>query len=266
MRRWLITGVSSGIGAALARHALERGDAVVGTARDAGTIANFADLAPGRARCLALDLSRPADIAGAVAHAFADGPVDVVVNNVGRSIFGAFEETSLEEARELFETNVFGTWALTRAALPRLRSQGGGKLVMLSSGCGLMGLPGLSAYCASKFAIEGFSEALAQEVAGFGVQVMLVEPGAVATRFISHGTSEAAERLPDYAFLSGSGKAVLDAFYQSSAASPEAVAAAIVTAVESGPLPLRLLVGDDLKSSVAAKAAALAVLASPELP
>ena len=235
---------------------------MVGTARDEATLAAFAALAPGRARCLSLDLSRQDDIRATVTEAFADGPVDVVVNNAGRSIYGAFEETSLDEVRALFETNVFGTWEMSQAVLPRLRAQGGGMLINLSSGCGINGIAGLSAYCASKFAIEGFTEALAQEVAGFGVQVMLVEPGAVATRFISHGTAEAAVRLPEYAFLSGAGKAGLDAFYQTAATSPEAAAEAILRAVDGGTLPLRLLVGEDARPGVAAKAAQLAALAA----
>ena len=261
MTRWFITGISSGIGEALARVALDRGDTVIGIARDAAALDAFEALS-GQAIPVALDIARHEDVPAAVEAAFAHGPVDVVVNNAGRSVFGAFEETSVAEAKALFDVNVFGTWAVTQAALPRLRAQGHGTIVNLSSGCGINGMAGLSAYCASKFAIEGFTEALAQEVAAFGLKVMLVEPGAIATRFISHGTQDAGTRLPEYAFLSASGKTVLDAYYESAASPPESVADAILAAIDSGAPPLRLVVGADMKAGVTAKAEQLAALAA----
>ncbi|HEY6868867.1 MAG TPA: SDR family NAD(P)-dependent oxidoreductase [Novosphingobium sp.] len=259
-QRWLITGVSSGIGAALARAVLAQGHTVVGCARDAAALAAFEAAAPGRAIALKLDLSRTDEVGPAVSRVLEGGPLEVVVSNAGQSLFGAFEETSIAEARQLFDVNVFGPWALAQAALPHFRARGGGQIVHISSGCGLTGMAGLSAYSASKFALEGFSEALAQEIAAFGIRLMLVEPGAVATRFISHGTREAAARMADYAFLSGQGKAPLEAYYGAAASPPEAVAEAILAALATPEPPLRLLVGEDVKGAVGAKADQLAAL------
>lgn len=257
MRRWFITGVSSGIGAALAQAALARGDSVVGVARDPEAVRRFEALAPGRTEGVRLDVSHPAEVAAAVARAIEGGPLDVVVSNAGQSLFGAFEEVSIGEARALFDVNVFGPWAVAQAVLPHFRARGGGQLVHISSGCGVSGMPGLSAYCASKFALEGFSEAMAGEIAAFGVRLMLVEPGAVATRFISHGTREAGRRMPEYGFLSGQGKAPLDAYYQDAAASPESVAAAILKALDQAEPPLRLVLGEDVRPGVREKGAKL---------
>ncbi|AEG51158.1 short-chain dehydrogenase/reductase SDR [Sphingobium chlorophenolicum L-1] len=261
MRRWLITGISSGIGAALAKAALARGDHVVGTARTEEARAAFEAGGAGRATGIVADMSDPAQVAALADRALAAGPVDIVVNNAGQSLFGAAEEVDLDDARNLFEVNFFGPWALTQALLPHFRSRGSGTIVQLSSGCGLNGTPGLSAYCASKFALEGLTETLALEVAAFGIRAMLVEPGAIATRFISHGTQEAHVRIPDYDFLSGQGKAVLDGYYATAASPPEFVADAILTALDGETLPLRLPVGDDMRGALAHKASAFAALA-----
>lgn len=260
-KRWFITGVSSGIGESLAEAVLERGDFVVGCARNAADVAKFEAKKPGRTKGLQLDVTRPDDIKQAIKLAIAEGPLDVVVSNAGQSVFGALEEVSLEEMKSLFETNVFGPWAVAQAVLPHFRERGQGQLVHISSGCGLLGMPGLSAYCASKFALEGFSEALAGEVAQFGIKVLIVEPGAVATRFISHGTRVAARKLPEYAWLSGNGKAPLESFYAGYATPPAQVAKAIFAALDNPEPPLRILVGDDLRGSVRQKAEQLTGLA-----
>jgi NAD(P)-dependent dehydrogenase (short-subunit alcohol dehydrogenase family) len=262
MRNWFITGVSSGIGAALARSALGRGDTVIGTVRRKDALAPFESLAPGRAHALMLDVEQPEQIAPAVSAAVARaGHIDVVVNNAGRSHYGALEEIALNDAQGLFAANVFGPMQVMQAFLPHLRARGGGSIVNLSSGCGLFGVPGLSAYCASKFALEGLSEALAAEVAPFGIRVMLVEPGAVSGQFISHGTGEAANRLPEYAGVTGMGKAAFDEMYATMADSPEQVAQAILAAVDQPDLPLRLIVGDSVKYGARMKAEAFAALA-----
>jgi len=260
-QRWLITGVSSGIGEALAETVLDRGNTVVGCARNKADAVRFESRAPGRAVGVQLDVSKPEQVRAVVARVIADGPLDVVVSNAGQSIFGAFEETSLEETKALFDVNVFGPWVLAQAVLPHFRERGAGQLVHVSSGCGLVGMAGLSAYCASKFALEGFTEALAQETAQFGVKLLIVEPGAVATRLLSHGTREAARRLPEYGFLSGQGKAALEVFYATYSTPPKQVADAIVTAVGDPAHPLRLLVGEDLRGMVRAKAEQILQLA-----
>ena len=253
-KRWLITGVSSGIGEALAKAVINRGDTVIGCARNAADVAKFEAIAPGRTNDIQVDVTRPEDIKRAVALAVAEGPLDVVVNNAGQSVFGALEEVSLEEMKSIFDVNVFGPWVLAQAVLPHFRERGRGQLVHMSSGCGLIGMPGLSAYCASKHALEGFSEALAAEVAQFGIKLLLVEPGAVATKFISHGTREAAHKNPAYEWLSGNGKAGLEGFYANYATPPEKVAEAVLAALDKPEQPLRILVGDDLRDTVRQKA------------
>lgn len=260
-RRWFITGVSGGIGEALAQAALAAGDSVVGTVRDDAALARFESQAPGRAQGIKVDMRDGPALERAVAKVWAQGPIDILVNNAGQSLFGAFEEVSPEEVRALFEVNVFAPWTVTRAMLPHMRARGSGTIVQVSSGCGLNGTPGLSAYCASKFALEGFSEALAMEISGFGLQTMIVEPGAVATRFISHGTQESAQRLEDYAFLSGAGKAALEGYYEVAAATPQSIADAILAALAQPQVPLRLLLGEDNRGGVLAKAEALRALA-----
>src|SRR6218665_989281 len=260
-KRWLITGISSGIGAALAKAALARGDSVVGTARSASDVAQFDALAPGRSKGVQLDVTDPANVETVIAGILAEGPLDIVVNNAGQSVYGAFEETTVSEAKALFDVNVFGPWALAQAVLPHLREKRSGLLIHMSSGCGLNGMPGLSAYCASKFALEGFTEALSFEAAQFGIRSLIVEPGAVATKFISHGTREAERRLPDYAFLSGGGKSALEGYYETCAATPESIADAVLAAADNADHPLRLILGDDVKGTVGAKAEQILALA-----
>ncbi len=258
MRNWMVTGVSSGIGRALAEAALDRGDVVVGTARNDEDVAAFAVLAPGRAHGLRLDVDRLDDIAPVVAQAISlTGGVDIVVNNAGRSLFGAVEEVAVSEVRALFETNFLGPLAVMQALLPHFRARGGGIFVTMSSGCGFYGTPGLGAYSASKFALEGLSETLAAETAGFGIRMMIVEPGAINSRFISHATGEAARRLPDYAFLSGSGKNALNAYYETGAESAESVAEAVLAALDQSELPQKLVLGRDNRATIKAKLEAM---------
>jgi len=255
---WFITGVSSGIGRALAAALLERGARVAGTVRRKTDIAAFEALAPGRARGYLLDVAdttATAEIVNAVLNEF--GAVDVAVNNAGQSLWGAVEETAIAEARALFDTNVFGTMAVMQAFLPHFRSRGSGQFINLSSGCGLFPVLGCGVYSASKFALEALSEAVANETSGFGVRVMLVEPGAVATRFISHNTTETSLKNDAYAGLTGGGKATMDRWYKG-AISAQSVADAILAAVESNDPPLRLAVGAGMRESAHARFAALA--------
>jgi NAD(P)-dependent dehydrogenase (short-subunit alcohol dehydrogenase family) len=258
MRKWLVTGVSGGIGRALAEAALDRGDVVVGVARRDGDVADFAALAPGRSHGLLLDVDRLDAIGPTVEQAIAlAGGIDIAVNNAGRSLFGAVEEVAADEVRGLFETNFFAPLAVMQALLPHYRERGGGTFVTMSSGCGFYGTPGLGVYSASKFALEGLSETLAAETAGFGVKMMIVEPGAVNSRFISHGTSEAAQRLPVYAGLSGGGKHVLDAYYETGAESAESVAEAVLAALDQPELPAKLILGRDNRATIKAKLEAM---------
>src|SRR5271166_1033391 len=184
VRTWLITGVSSGLGRELALAALQRGDTVIGTLRRQAQCREFERLAPGRAHARVLAVRERAAITGIIEQAFRiTGRIDVLVNNAGYGLFGALEEISDAEARQLMETNFFGLMAVIKAALPGLRSQGGGQIVNISSIAGVIGIAGCAVYCASKYAVEGLSESLAKEVAPFNIRVMIVEPGGFRTNF-----------------------------------------------------------------------------------
>ena len=256
--RWFITGVSSGIGRALAATLLQRGARVAGTVRRDQDRAAFEALAPGRARSFRLDVADAAAVPGIVQAVLEEfGQVDVAVNNAGQNLWGAIEETGIEEARLLFDTNVFGPMAVMHAFLPHFRARGEGQFINLSSGCGLVPVSGCGVYSASKFALEALSETVANETADFGVRVMIVEPGAVATRFISHNTAESSLRNAAYAGLTGGGKAAMDAWYQYAVPAQD-VADAILAAMASGKPPLRLAVGAGMRESAQARFSALA--------
>jgi NAD(P)-dependent dehydrogenase (short-subunit alcohol dehydrogenase family) len=197
-KTWLITGCSRGFGREWAEAALARGDRVAATARDTDTLAGLVDSYGENVLALALDVDdRAADFA-AVARAHEHfGRLDVVVNNAGYGLFGMIEEVSEEQARAQIETNLFGALWVTQAALPYLREQGSGHIVQVSSIGGIVAFPGVGLYHASKWGLEGFSEALAQEVAEFGIHVTLIEPGGFDTDW-STSSSKRAEPIDAY--------------------------------------------------------------------
>jgi len=253
-RHWLITGCSSGFGRAVAEAALARGDRVVGTLRQAAQCRDFEALAPDRAFGEQLDLRDAAGIEAVAASAFRRlGRVDVLFNNAGYGLLGAVEETGPEEAEAIVATNFLGTFLMTRAVLPRLRSQGGGHVLNMSSGAGIGAVPGLSLYSASKFAIEGLSEALAQEVGPFGIRVTLIEPGAFNTGFPSGGLKRVARPLDAYAGLTGQIAAGMQHWYGAHAGDPRRAATAILRIVDAPQPPLRLVLGADALAGVRAK-------------
>ncbi|MDP9794512.1 NAD(P)-dependent dehydrogenase (short-subunit alcohol dehydrogenase family) [Catenuloplanes nepalensis] len=179
---WFITGTSRGFGRSFAESALGRGDQVAATARDTATLDDLVATYGDDVLPLALDVTDSAAVTAAVNAAHERfGRLDVVVNNAGYGLFGAIEEISEQQLRDQLETNLFGAFSVTRATLPILRAQGSGHIVQISTIGGVGAFPNLGGYHASKWALEGFSEALAQEVAGFGITVTLVEPGGFAT-------------------------------------------------------------------------------------
>ncbi|MGK5550125.1 SDR family oxidoreductase [Actinomadura kijaniata] len=199
MATWFITGASRGLGAEIARAALAGGDRVVAAVRDTGRLP--ADLAGSDdVLAITLDVTATADIPAAVSAAVDRfGGIDVLVNNAGRGLLGALEEISDAEGRALFDLNVFGLINMTRAVLPVMRRQGSGKIVNIGSRSGFEGEPGVSLYSASKFAVAGISEALAAELAPFGIQTMVVEPGVLRTDFLDASSLSLAEaRIADY--------------------------------------------------------------------
>src|SRR6187402_3494981 len=193
MKTWLITGCSSGFGQRLALAAARRGDRVIATARNVRTIEEMAEPFDGRMIALSLDVTNATAAKAAVAKAVeAFGGFDVLVNNAGYALFGAIEEGTPEEYRRMFEVNVFGLIETTRAALPILR-RSGGTIVNMSSAAGIEGRGGGGYYHAAKFAVEGISEALADELKQFGIRVRIVEPGPFRTDFLGRSITMAAK-------------------------------------------------------------------------
>jgi NAD(P)-dependent dehydrogenase (short-subunit alcohol dehydrogenase family) len=254
---WFITGASSGFGRAFAEHALARGHDVVATARDVAPLAALAATAPERVLAVTLDVTRPAEAEAAVEAAVARfGRIDVLINNAGYGVVGAFEETSDAELRAQMETNFFGAMNVIRAALPRLRAQKGGAIVNISSLGGQLSFAGFSAYSATKFAIEGVSEALAQEVAPFGIKVLIVEPGQFRTNLAGAGMRHMPV-LEAYRDIIAGTRDFARSMHGTQEGDPRRAAAVIETALEAPNTPLRLQLGADAVEAVRGHSEAL---------
>jgi len=258
-RTWLITGVSSGLGRALAEAVLRRGEAVIGTLRKKEQMAEFEALAQGRAHACQLDVTDKANVHSLVTRAIdASGGIDVVVNNAGYGLAGAAEEVSDAEMRHQMETNFFGLVEVTQAALPFMRAQRRGHVVNISSVAGYKGIVGMSIYAASKFAVEGFSESLAQETAHLGIKVTIVEPGAFRTNWSSSTAIVRADKvIDDYAQTAGMIRAGLEQMNGHQENDPAKGAAAIMAAVDAERPPLRLPLGADSVRYLREKLAAM---------
>lgn len=263
-RTWLITGVSTGLGRALAEAVLARGEHVIGTLRKKDQLAQFEALAPGRAIGVLLDITDREHVHGSVTRAIeAAGGIDVVVNNAGYGLSGAAEEVSDSEIRSQMETNFFGLVTVTQAALPFMRAQKRGHVVNISSVAGYQGILGMSIYSASKFAVEGFSEGLAAEAGHLGIKVTIVEPGAFRTQWASSGAIVRSARvIEDYATTAGKVRAGLAQMDGHQENDPAKGAIAIIAAVDSESPPLRLPLGPDsvqyLRHKLASMSAELA--------
>ena len=256
-KTWFITGASSGFGLAFAKYALAQGHNVVATARRLDTLQEITSQAPERVLALALDVTRPQDAAAAVNAAITRFErIDVLVNNAGYGIVGAFEETPQDELRALMETNFFGAMNVARAALPALRAQRSGAIVNISSLGGQLSFAGFSAYSASKFALEGASEALAQELKPFGIKVLIVEPGQFRTGFAGAGLRHM-PLIDAYKNITGGTRDFARNMDGTQAGDPMKAAAAIETALESPDTPLRLQLGADAVDAVRNHAEAL---------
>ncbi|MEV7471122.1 oxidoreductase [Streptomyces kronopolitis] len=198
-KNWLITGVSTGLGRAFAQAALAAGHTVVGTVRSEEDLRAFEGLKPGYARGRILDVTDDHAVSDVITEAERGiGPLDVVIANAGYGLEGTFEETALAEVRRQFEINVFGAAATLQAALPHMRRRRRGHLMAVTSMGGLMAVPGMSAYCGSKFALEGILEALGKEVAQFGIHVTAIEPGSFRTDWAGRSMTRAARTIDDY--------------------------------------------------------------------
>ena len=256
-KTWFITGASSGFGHAFAIYALSKGHNVVATARNIARLEGLSRQAADRVLVRALDVTRPADASAAVAAAVVRfGRIDVLVNNAGFGIVGAVEETPEAELRALMETNFFGAVGVTQAALPTLRAQRAGAIVNISSMGGQMSFPGFGAYSASKFALEGLSEALAPELKPLGVKVLIVEPGAFRTDLLGAALRHM-PILDAYRETVGGTRDFAHGAHGTQLGDPLKAAAAIEKAIEADDTPLRLQLGEDAVAAVRGHARAL---------
>jgi NAD(P)-dependent dehydrogenase (short-subunit alcohol dehydrogenase family) len=239
---WFITGASAGFGRALAQAVLARGGRVVATARDVTSLDVIAEAGGARALLLPLDVALPDQIAAAISQAEAFGGVDVLVNNAGYGFLGGIEESGENELRRQLEVNFFGAAALIRHCLPAMRARGLGFIVNISSIAGARGFAGSGWYAASKFALEGLSEALAAEVKPFGIGVMIVEPGAFRTDFAGRSIVMPTAPIPAYEELAAN-RLMVSQHDGLQAGDPTRAAEAILNAVESPEPPMRLVLG-----------------------
>lgn len=245
-RTFLITGVSSGLGRAFARGALAAGHRVIGSVRKPADGEAFAALAPDRAHPLLLDVTDYAAIPDAVARAEAAvGPVDVLVNNAGYGHEGVMEESSMEDLQRQFAANVFGPVALMKAVLPGMRARRRGHVVNVTSMGGFITLPGISFYCGSKFALEGISEALGKEVAGFGIHVTTLAPGQFRTDWAGRSMDRTPRSIADYDAVMDPIRAGREARSGHQIGDPDKAAQALLTLVEAETPPTRLFLGED---------------------
>ncbi len=253
-RVWFITGASTGFGRLLAEEVLKTGGKVVATARRLDKVADLERQYPQTAKAIALDVTNQTQIDSAVAQAIAKfGRVDVLVNNAGYGVAGAIEEVSEAEFMPMFETNVFGLLRVTRAFLPHLRKQRSGHILNLSSIGGVIASPGLGFYNATKFAVEGVSEALAAELAPLGIRVTIIEPGPFRTDFLGRSGVVARTRIADYDATAGNMRRYFAENDGKQKGDPLQAVKAMIQVVESPNPPLRLLLGASALQRLRAK-------------
>ncbi len=253
-RVWFVTGISSGIGQALAHAIIEEGDFLIGTFRSQTQTDEFNRLYQNRAIGITLDITHHTEIENAVDFVKGEfGRVDVLVNNAGYGLAGAIEETSITEAREIFETNFFSTLKVTQAFLPLFRHQKRGHIIQISSHGGFKAFPGFGLYNASKFALEGFSEALAAEVAPLGIKLTLVEPGPFRTNFAGTSFRQAEKIIADYNETAGTFREKIKQIDGKQEGDPIKGAKAIIQIVNSENPPTRLPLGKIALVTLASK-------------
>jgi NAD(P)-dependent dehydrogenase (short-subunit alcohol dehydrogenase family) len=241
---WFITGCSSGFGRTLAEEVLKAGGQVGATARRPEQLAELVSAYPETALTLALDVTSDKSVTDAVDEALKRfGRIDVLVNNAGYGLAGAIEEATEDEFMRLFETNVFGLMRVTRAVLPQMRRQRSGHILNLSSIGGLTGGAGWGYYNATKFAVEGFSEALAAEMAPLGVRVTIIEPGPFRTDFLGRSGVEAARRIADYDASAGKAREYFREQAGKQRGDPVRAVHAMMRVVDAEKPPLHLILG-----------------------
>lgn len=241
-KTWLITGVSSGFGYEMTKILLEKGDTVIGTVRNTAKVESLIKQYPATFDCRLLDVTDVAAVQQTVKESFEKhGKIDVVVSNAGYGLFGCVEELSDEEINHIIATNLVGSIQLLKASVPYMRKQGGGRMIQMSTYGAQVAYPANSMYHATKFGIEGFCEALAQEVAQFNIGVTMVEPGGARTEF-RYGSAKVAKLMPEYESCHGFLN-MLDASKGLAPGDPVKMAERIIESVDKTPAPLRMVLG-----------------------
>ncbi|MFI1169596.1 oxidoreductase [Streptomyces sp. NPDC020801] len=259
MTTWFITGAARGFGLEIARRALERGDDVVATARNPETVEKTLPQYGDQLLALALDVTDESQARAAAAAAVKRfGTIDILVNNAGRGLLGAIEESSDTAVRAVYDTNVFGLLNVTRAVLPTMRRQGSGRVLNLSSLGGFTSSAGFGIYCSTKFAVEGISEAMRQELAPLGIHVTIVEPGYFRTDFLDASSLHTeAKVITDYARTAGAVREAVPGLNHAQPGDPAKGAAAILTLADADTPPLRAQLGSDCAAELDRKIAQL---------
>lgn len=243
---WLITGSARGLGRDITEAALAAGDSVVATARDIGRLADLESRHPGQLHSFALDVTDASAARAAVDFAVETfGRLDVLVNNAGFGHISPFEQTEEADFRAQIDTNLYGVVNLTRAAIPAMRSQRSGHIINISSVGGRVGTAGLSAYQAAKWAVGGFTEVLALELAPFGVKIIAIEPGGMRTDWGTTAMANAPALLPDYEPSVGAILGMLKAYAGNAIGDPKKVAGVVVDLTTHDTLPVHLILGSD---------------------
>lgn len=255
MTTWFITGASRGFGLEITRQALDRGDRVVATARNPESITQALPGAGDRLLAIALDVTEEVQANTAVSSAVETfGSIDVLVNNAGRGLLGAVEESSDAEVRSIYDTNVFGMLNVTRAVLPVMRARRSGRILNVSSLGGFSSSAGFGIYCSTKFAVEGISEAMHAELAGLGIKVTVIEPGYFRTDFLDdRSLSTEATVIKDYAASAGAVRDVVPGLNHSQPGDPVKGAAAFLTLADAENPPVRAQLGSDCLKDLEAK-------------
>ncbi len=253
-KTWYITGASRGFGARIASRALAQGDYVVATARNPATIDETLGHHP-NLLALKLDVTDEAQARAAAQRAVERfGRIDVLLNNAGFGLLGAVEEATAREIEALYRTNVFGLLAVTRAVLPHMRRQRSGRVLNISSIGGYRGGAGFGVYCSTKFAVEGLSEALHDELAPLGIHVTVIEPGYFRTDFLDATSLSVSQvRIPDYDATAGKVRQVAAEISHNQPGDPEKLARSIVAFADAPNPPVRLPLGSDTVAAIAAK-------------
>jgi NAD(P)-dependent dehydrogenase (short-subunit alcohol dehydrogenase family) len=241
---WFITGCSTGFGRALAKEVLAKGYQAAVAARNTDDVKDIIEAYPETAIAVKLDVTVPSEILIAVGTALEKfGQIDVLVNNAGIGYFAAIEESEDEQVRRMFEINVFGLAKMTQAVLPVMRKQRSGHILNISSIGGLRSFPGVGFYNATKYAVDGFSEALSKEIAPLGIKVTIIAPSGFRTDWAGRSAKDSTVKIEDYATTAGKNAGDIRGYSGNQPGDPVRAAKAMITVVESENPPLRLLLG-----------------------